>query len=49
MGEKGEGLERYLWGVLGRREKAGKGLAGVEQISGEEEHGSGDIPARERG
>ena len=30
--------------VLGRREKDGKGLAGVEQISGEEELGSGDVP-----
>jgi hypothetical protein len=35
--------------VLGRREKAGKGFAGMEQISGEEELGSGDISARKRG
>jgi len=35
--------------VLGRREKDGKGLAGVEQISDEEELVSGDVPARKRG
>jgi len=35
--------------VLGRREKDGKGLAGVEQISSEEELDSGDVSARKKG
>ena len=47
--EELEKVRAHLWVVLGRREKAGKWLAGVEQISGEEELGSGDVPARKKG
>jgi hypothetical protein len=35
LGETKEGIEVYLWVVLGHEEKAGKRPAGVEQISGE--------------
>ena len=35
MGETKEGIEVYLWVVLGREEKARKGRTGVKQISGE--------------
>ena len=44
-GEKLEGTEPYLLVSLVRREMVGKGLADVEQISGEEELGSGNVPA----
>jgi len=49
LAKKEEEVGPHLWVVLGRREKAGKGLSGVEQISGEEELGSGDVPARKKG
>jgi len=44
-GEKLEGTEPYLLVSLVRREMVGKGLADVEQISGEEELGSCDVLA----
>ena len=48
MGENDEEAGAHLLVVVGHEEKAGKGLSGVEQISGEEELGSGDIPVRKR-
>ena len=48
MGENDEEAGAHLLVVVGREEKAGKGLSGVEQISGEEELGFGDVPVRKR-
>ena len=46
MGENDEEAGAHLLVVVGHEEKAGKGLAGVEQISSDEKLGSGDVLAR---